>query len=338
VLSALRAWRDVENNLINPLIVVVRDVHFASSVIVAGIIFFDLFVAAPVLGTYLRLRATASSFGETAQKILLLFLVVSIASALVWLCLLSARIAGKPIEEVIANGTIWVVLSRTWFGVAWAMRILCALLLALLPQRKLKAGTATWQKALSALLAGFYLGSLAFAGHGEEGLGFERYIHIVADFMHLVAAGLWLGGLVPFAILLTCLYRSREEFWVAAACHVGVRFSTIGILAVGTLLVSGAVNASFLIGGIQSLTDTRYGRLLLLKVALFAAMVCLAAINRQHLLPRLCGESGVDQSILNVQRLVRNTLAELTLGAGIILIVGMLGIMAPAVDMTSHLH
>jgi copper resistance protein D len=35
---------------------------------------------------------------------------------------------------------------------------------------------------------------------------------------------------------------------------------------------------------------------------------------------------------------LRGVLAELTLGFGIILIVGMLGIIAPATDMTSHLH
>ena len=98
------------------------------------------------------------------------------------------------------------------------------------------------------------------------------------------------------------------------------------------------INASFLVGGIRSLTETRYGRLLLLKVALFVAMVCLAAINRQHLLPRLCQGAGSDDSVATVQRLVRNTLAEATLGIGIILIVGMLGVMAPAVDMASHVH
>jgi len=36
------------------------------------------------------------------------------------LCLLSARIASKPIEEVVADGTIWIVLSRTQFGFAWS--------------------------------------------------------------------------------------------------------------------------------------------------------------------------------------------------------------------------
>ena len=324
----------------NPLILV-RDVHFASTVIVAGTIFFDMFVAAPVLGTDLRLRATACSFGTTTRKIVLLFLGVSIASAIAWLSLLSARIAGVTIGEAIADGTMWVVVSGTRFGVAWTMRILCAIILlavSLPPRRNIKAGTAAWRKAASTLLAGFYLGSLAFGGHGEEGLGFQRYIHLSADFLHLVAAGLWLGGLVPFALLLSYLLRLREEGWAVTACDAGGRFSTLGIVAVSILLMSGTINASFLVRGIGGLTGTRYGQLLLLKIALFIAMVCLAAINRQHLLPRLRGESEMGRNKLATQLLVRSAMVEMALGLIIIVIVGILGITQPATDMTSHLH
>jgi putative copper resistance protein D len=327
-------------NILSSLLIVVRDIHFASSVIVAGIVFFDWLIVAPVLGADLRLPATYSSFRETSQRIFWLSLGVSIVSALAWLCLLSTRIAGKPFEQVIADGTIWIVVSRTQFGIAWAARILVAglLVICLASRQKLKALPADWRGVLSALLAGFYLGLLAFAGHGEEGLAFERYIHLAADFLHLVAAGLWLGGLLPLAILLTYLRRCREEPWLTAACNAGSRFSTLGILAVSILLISGTINASFLVGGIQSLIDTRYGRLLLLKLALFAVMVSAAAINRQYLLPRLCKRDTSDRSDPTAQRLVRSTLVEFTLGLAIILIVGVLGITAPAVDMASHAH
>jgi putative copper resistance protein D len=321
--------------LINPL-VAVRDIHFAASVIVAGIVFFDLFIAVPVLRADLRFPATEALFADRTTKIVWVNLALSLASAFFWLCLLSARIAGKPFDAVIADGTIWIVLSRTQFGFVWAMRLGFGIMLAacLLPRRK---GAAIWPGVWAALLAGGYLGLLAFAGHGEEGLGLERNVHLAADFLHLIAAGLWLGGLVPLALLLTYLRRFREEAWVKAASDAASRFSTLGILAVGILLISGTINASFLIGGIQSLTDTFYGRLLLLKIALFAAMVLLAGINRQYFLPRLCGDAGIDQCLM-IQRLVRSTLAEMSLGLGIILIVGILGIMAPANDMAGHLH
>jgi len=323
----------VEDVLINPLIAV-RDIHFVSSVIVAGIVFFDLFVASPTL----RRGAAMAMFRNRTARIFWIGLFVSILSGFAWLCLLSARIASKPIEEVVADGTIWIVLSRTQFGFAWELRFLFAAMLAVSLWLRSAGSPSLWRRFPATLSAGAFLGSLAFAGHGQEGLGFERDIHLAADFLHLIAAGLWLGGLIPLALLLVYLRRFREETWTSVACDAASRFSNLGILAVGVLLISGTINAAFLIGGMQSLIDTRYGQLLLLKMTLFAAMVCLAGINRQYLLPRLCNKAGIDLSTRTVQWLVRSALAETALGLGVVIIVGMLGVMAPATDMATHLH
>ena len=227
----------------------------------------------------------------------------------------------------------------TQFGFAWELRFLFGVLLAAcLLVRRAKSADAPWRVILTALLAGAYLGSLAFAGHGEEGLGLERYLHLAADFLHLTAAGLWLGGLFPLALLLAYLRRFREVTWISVACDAASRFSDLGIVAVGTLLVSGTINAWFLIGGMQDLVGTSYGRLLLLKISLFAAMVCLAGINRQYLLPRLFGDIATDPGSRTVQWLLRSALVEIALGLTVIGIVGVLGIMAPATDMHNHIH
>ena len=68
--------------------------------------------------------------------------------------------------------------------------------------------------------------------------------------------------------------------------------------------------------------DTDYGRLLLLKIGLFAAMLGIAAVNRFHLTPQL-GARGISRS------LARNSLAETGLGLCVLLFVGALGTMAP---------
>jgi len=326
--------------LINPL-VIVRDIHLASSVMVAGIVFFDLLVASPILRSDPRFPKAESSFRQAAGKLLWASLALSMASALAWLCLLSARIAGKAIADVIPDGTVWIVLTQTQFGFAWQVRLLLACLLAgclLLRPSAYQGPAATWLMVAASLLAGAYLGAIAFAGHGAEGLDAERYIHLAADVLHLNAAGLWLGALVPLALLLLRLRQFHGDGWIMAAAAAAGRFSSLGILAVGVLLVSGIVNAAFLLGGMHSLIDTAYGRLLLLKIVLFAAMVCLAGINRQYLLPRLSAGLQTDQASRTVEQLVRSALAEIALGLSIILIVGILGIMAPANEMAAHLH
>jgi copper resistance protein D len=322
-------------------LIIIRDIHFASSVIVAGIIFFDLFIALPILQSNSRFQKSERSFQRATKKILLISLALSIVSAFAWLCLLSMRITDKSFSEVVTDGTIWLVLTKTQFGFSWEMRLVFGFLLAacLLVLHKARTGGAVvGLSILASLLASAYLGSLAFAGHGAEGLGFGGNVHLVADFLHLIAAGLWLGALVPFVLLLTCLRHFREEGWELTAAAIGSRFSTLGIFAVGILLVSGTINASFLLDGITMLIDTFYGRMLLLKISLFAIMLCLAGINRQYLLPRLRDKVESGKSSRTVQQLLHNSLIEIALGLGVILIIGLLGVTAPANEIASHLH
>jgi len=324
--------------LINPL-VIVRDIHLASTVIVAGVIFFDMFIATPVWRTKPPFRITKVRFESSSRTILGIALVLSIASALAWLVLVSMRIGHRGFAEAITGGTVWLVLSQTQFGLAWQLRLLFGVLLAagLLWRGMASSGRfANGLTIIAGLCAGAYLGSLAFAGHGAEGLGVEQDIHLAADFLHLIAAGLWLGALVPLVLVLVSLWRCQEDGWVLAASRAASRFSTLGILAVGILLVSGTINAAFLLGGMHSLIDTDYGRLLLLKVMLAAAMVGLAGINRQYLLPQLLDCPAAASA--TVQKLVRSALVEIALGVAIVCIVGALGIMPPANEMAAHMH
>ena len=321
-------------------LVIVRDIHFVSSVIVAGVVFFDLFVASPVLRSDLRFSKAQYFFREAAGKIFWISLALSMASAVAWLCLLSMRITGKSFGNVIGDGTVWAVLSQTQFGFAWEMRLLFGVLLGaclLLLRKKSEVLGDTWLMAAASMLAAAYLGALAFAGHGQEGAGLA-HIHLAADFLHLNAAGLWLGALVPLALLLVSLRRFSEEGWMSAAAAAAGRFSTLGILAVGILLVSGTINSAFLLGGMHNLVDTGYGRLLLLKIVLFAVMLFLAGINREYLLARLSRSRGTDLGSRTVQQLIRSAMAEIAFGFAILLIVGVLGIMAPANDMADHVH
>src|ERR1700751_4777792 len=120
----------MEQTLINTLIAV-RDIHFGSTLIVAGIVFFDFTVASPTLrATGSRLETTAVAFRARTAVALWIGLALSIVSGSAWLVLLAARIVGKPIEDVIADGTVWIVLSQTQFGFGWQLRFVFGVLLA----------------------------------------------------------------------------------------------------------------------------------------------------------------------------------------------------------------
>jgi len=70
---------------------------------------------------------------------------------------------------------------------------------------------------------------------------------------------------------------------------------------------------------LRALTVTEYGRLLMLKMALFAAMLLIAGVNRFWLTPRLALKSGIEPRAL--RRLARNSVIEIALGLAIFAIV-----------------
>lgn len=109
-----------------------------------------------------------------------------------------------------------------------------------------------------------------------------------------------------------------------------LRFSTLGITCVATLLVTGLINTWFLAGSIPALIGTLYGQLLLVKVALFVAMVAIAHINRNRLTPyleRIAREASARARA--IARLGRNAVIEASLGFLVLAIVGIIGVLPP---------
>jgi putative copper resistance protein D len=104
----------------------------------------------------------------------------------------------------------------------------------------------------------------------------------------------------------------------------------MGMASVGTLVVTGFVNAWILVGSWRALTDTNYGRLLMVKLVLFAAMLALAAVNRFVLTPHLADKTDAMPAR---HKLVRNSMIELGLGFLIFAAVGVLGELHPAIHM-----
>jgi uncharacterized membrane protein/mono/diheme cytochrome c family protein len=180
---------------------------------------------------------------------------------------------------------------------------------------------------IAVLLPGAFMASLAWAGHGGANAGPAGVFQVVADALHLVAAGAWIGGLVPFALVMACALRTRSEAWNQVAADITRRFSAFAVIVVGVLLLTGLSNTWFLVGSLPRLLGTTYGQLLLLKIALVIAMVAVAAVNRLVLMPRLRDAAGAAGVLI---RLRRNGLIEITLGLVILAVVGTLGTTPPA--------
>ena len=161
-----------------------------------------------------------------------------------------------------------------------------------------------------------------------EGQGPTKLAHVTNQMVHLLAAGLWLGGLLPLAWLLGRARQPSSAAWISLARDVVPRFSRMGYVAVAALAATGAINSLLLVGHIEALIDTPYGRLLSLKILLFSVMVVLALINRFRLLPRLRREPEPSAPIA---ALARSVLCEQALGFAVLAVVSVLGTWPPAI-------
>ena len=148
------------------------------------------------------------------------------------------------------------------------------------------------------------------------------------DALHLYAAAAWLGGLPCLAIYLTTTPP-------AAATLILRRFSRLSLSCVSILVVSGIANAWLLVGSFSALFSTRYGALLLFKLALFAILLAFGARNR--LLVKTNSRSTDARPDLLAQ-VRRNLRWEIGLGLGVVAVVGWLGATPPPHPPRSHGH
>jgi putative copper resistance protein D len=309
-------------------LILARALHFAAVISLAGSLAFPVLVAEPALAAARTPRTGDEVLRRSLSRLAWASLALALLSGLVWLVLEARGMSGLPLAAVFRQGVVAKVLAQTRFGHDWLLRFALATLLALLLATRDRRGPAEPAGALgwSALLLGAaLLAALAWAGHAGATLGVDGDVHVAADALHLLAAGAWLGGLYPLARLFAV--AMREVGWTDVARIATRRFSRLGIVSVATLLATGIANSWFLVGGVPGLLGTAYGRLLLLKLALFAAMVAIAAVNRQRLTPRLLAP-GAPRTVSSALR--RNALIETMLGLGIVVLVGALGATPPA--------
>jgi putative copper resistance protein D len=210
---------------------------------------------------------------------------------------------------------------------------LAALLAAMLRWLDLPNRTRSrWMPAPAVVVSAALVGTLAWAGHAAAGAGTEGAVHLVADILHLVAAAAWVGALIPLALLLRAARLDRSEAAVAVARAAVLRFSSLGVASVGTLVASGSVNTWVLAGSVAALIETDYGHLLVAKVALFLVMLSFGAINRLWRTPRLAQAWKAAVVPSAIRQIERNSLIEAGVGAIIIVIVGLLGTLPPGLQ------
>lgn len=306
-------------------LIITRAVHFSACLLFFGMFAFHLF-AAPVLTR--RQPEMAGYWKMRLSVFSLILLPVILASGAAWFALVAMTMSGQPLQMDILK----IVWTQTQFGTVWEIRLVFFLIAAIAIAFSCfpKSESAFLKFAVWFQLAinGCLLGSLAWAGHGQESSPW----HLFADVLHLLAAGIWPGGLLPLLLLLRKSRRVATMVvdWRSMAELVR-RFSAISLAAVSLLAITGFVNSWFLVGSFSNLVGQPYGRWLLTKIIFFCAALAIASVNLLRLKPSLLTENSLpEKAQATVAQLQTNVLFELFLGTVVIIVVAILGILPPA--------
>jgi len=268
-----------------------RVLHYAAAIQLFGIAVFAAAVAPPGM---------PGNLTRHLRRLAIACICILVGTSLIWLGVTAATM-GDGWADAVDPATLQLVLTGTQFGRTWLAVLVLDVLLV--------AAIAAWPRWWAlAVLSGAMLAVLGLVGHLAATGGWTGGVGRASQIAHLVAAGFWLGSLLPLAL---CMRLGADA---EAALR---RFSGLGHLAVAVTLATGLVNTWLLIGGPPTDLASPWQALLAAKIGLVLLMVGLALANRYVLLPRFARDGAVP--------LYRSALAEMAIGGVVVALVSVLG-------------
>ena len=261
---------------------VVRALSYLALALAAGGLAFAVGVWRPALaavgGSGADWDRAQAAFARRAERILLGAAVLGAAMTALGLVFQGAVAGGTSFWRALDPAIVGDVLD-TRFGTVWGLRLLAWLAVAVLL-------TATRRRAAVAALLGLLCVTPALAGHAST-LD-PGWLLMPANVVHVASMAVWVGGVAMLLFALPAATRALDpgDRSLALATCVA-RFSAIALVAVGALVASGATQAIVELDAFSDLAGTAFGRSILIKVGLLAALIGLGAWNRQRARPRL---------------------------------------------------
>ena len=237
--------------------------------------------------------------------------VLSLVGLLTWVALQTAALAGH-----LDAAALRAALGDTLFGTVALVEAggLVASCLALASRRR---------RGFVFAAAASSVAVVAEAAHGHGmAMGGLLGPYFAIEALHLCAAAVWLGALPPLLAIVVLL--PHPAGLLAARC-----FSPVGRAAVVGLALSAVLQGWRFVGGLGALFGTAYGRVVLLKSALFLVLLGLAWLNRYRLAPAL---RAADRAVPR-RRLIASLLVQMGAGIAAVAAAAVLSGLTPGMDM-----
>jgi copper transport protein len=241
--------------------------------------------------------AAAPPFLAALRRLLLVAAVLGAASGAAAVVLEGAEAAGVSGFDALGGRIVRETLG-TRFGAVWGSGVLAWLALGLLaawalrprtPERDAAHGAVQPPNAALAPLAlpaACLLALPALGGHAATQPPVA--LLLPANLLHVAAMSAWAGGIATLLLAVPRATRRLEPAYrgrlLAALLE---RFSPLALASVALLLASGIVQSAVLVRTPAHLLDTAFGRAVLAKLLLLAALIVLGAHQRRRTVPAL---------------------------------------------------
>jgi putative copper export protein/methionine-rich copper-binding protein CopC len=230
-------------------------------------------------------------------------------------------------EQALDGERVVTLLRQTLWGWGWILQAAGALLVGigfLLARRGSSAG---W--GIAGLAAVLLAISPALSGHAATMTGVLGTLAVIADALHVLAAGGWLGTLLILLLAgLPAAYAMGPARRGPATAALVRAFSPVALMFAGLLILTGVFATVVHSSSLAALLSSRYGTLLFIKLGIFLLVFGTGAYNFLRVKPALGNDSGT-------VRLRRSAGVELALAAAILLVTSVLVATARPFDETT---
>ena len=212
-----------------------------------------------------RFRELFSDINEQFKtkftKIIGYGVIATFASNFIMLGVQTWRLEVSPIEVI-----------GTTFGTTWLIRMIITIIIIGIWFWMEKRKEISIKGQIPLLVASLILiATTTMMGHGAST---ELEAAWILDYAHNLLSSIWIGGVIFFAfVALPTISKTDDSLRNKITLSLIPRFSGIFIIAIGILIITGPTLLWFLDDNVGSLTESTYGKLIMIKIGLAVAMI-----------------------------------------------------------------
>jgi len=247
-------------------------------------------------------------FKEKFSKIIGYGVIATFASNFIMLGVQTWRLEVSPLEVI-----------GTTFGTTWLIRMIITIIIIGIWFWMEKKKEISIKGQIPLLVASLILiATTTMMGHGAST---ELEAPWILDYTHNLLSSIWIGGVIFFAfVALPTIAKTDNSIKEKITLSLIPRFSGLFIIAIGILIITGPTLLWFLDDNVGSLTESTYGKLILIKIAIATAMIGFGGLYQVKFL-----KNTHDFEKLNISKKISKPLKfEAGLGIALLAVVALL--------------